>query len=154
MKIYHLIRFHRVANITNLINIQDDKLAFGCKGDNNSASAGILNLNPNRFPSIIYLRTRDNDPIISISFNNKTLILGDTNGELHIVNVSSLVFPDREVTVELGDNENIHGVKFVSTIRTHEYWACIWALKTDSYRVFSGDETGKIIIHDYLMFED
>ena len=158
MTCYHKCEFFRsfpAPTDVFCISIQEDKLAFGCKGDNNSSSAGILNLDPNKFPSLIYIRTRDNDPIISISFNNKTLILGDTNGELHIVNVSNLVFPDRgEVTVELGDNENSHGIKFVSTIRTHEYRAFIWACKTDSYRVFSGDETGKIIIHDYLMFED
>ena len=43
---------------------------------------------------------------------------------------------------------------FISLIRTHEYRAFIWACKTDAYRIFSGDETGKIIVHDYLMFEE
>ena len=135
--------------------IQDDKLAFGCKGDANSTSAGILNLDPDKFPSVIYLKTRDNDPIISMSFHDNILVMGDTNGELHIVKVDKLQFPDttNEVTVELGQ-ENDYGVQFVSTIRTHEYSFFVWAVKTDSYRIFSGDETGKIIVHDYLMFED
>ena len=37
-----------------------------------------------------------------VVYDNSTLILGDTNGELHIVNVADLVFPERgeEVTVE------------------------------------------------------
>ena len=139
------------------IRIQGSRLAFGCKGDNsnNFCSAGILNLNPNQFPGVIYLKTRDNDPVISIAFNEKFLILGDTNGELHIVNIEELTFPDQgQVTVELWNNQNQVGVKFISTIRTHEYGSFIWACKSDPYRLFSGDENGKIIVHDFLMFED
>ena len=137
------------------ICIQDDNLAFGCKGDAHSTSAGILNLDPDKFPSVIYLRTHDNDPIISMSFYDNILVMGDTNGELHIVKVDKLRFPELggEMTVELGQ-DNDCGVEFVSTIRTHEYSFFVWAVKTDSYRIFSGDETGKIIVHDYLMFED
>ena len=149
------------------INIQGDKLAFGCKGEGRipeeteadsmlSASSGILNLDPDKFPAVVYFKTRDNDPIISISFNSNNIItLGDTNGELHIVNVEKLKFPDKgEVTVNLADNENEWGVEFITTIRTHEYRSFVWACKTDCYRMFSGDESGKIIVHDYLMFED
>ena len=157
------IKYHKRYSNENLISylivqFQDDKLAFGCKGDSTTPSAGILNLNPDKFPSVVFLRTRDNDPIISISFRDDTLVLGDTNGELHILRVAELQFPETgEVTVELRGEDGAapgHGVQFVSTIRTHEYRAFIWAVKTDGYRVFSGDETGKIIVHDYLMFED
>jgi len=137
------------------IGIEGDRLAFGCKGNRDSPSAGILKLGCDRMPQVVYIRTRDNDPVISLSFNHKFLILGDTNGELHIIQVENLVFPESgEVTVELGSEGNMHGLAFVGTIRTHEYRAFIWACKTDPYRIFSGDETGKIIVHDFLMFED
>jgi len=138
------------------IGIHGDKLAFGCKGNRDTPAAGILKLGWDRAPQVVFLKTRDNDPVISLSFNEKFLILGDTNGELHIANVEKIVFPESgEVTIELGsESEQEHGVKFVGTIRTHEYRAFIWACKTDPYRIFSGDETGKIIVHDYLMFED
>lgn len=139
------------------IRIQGSRLAFGCKGDNsnNYCSAGILNLDPSMFPAVIYLKTRDNDPIISIAFSGKFLILGDTNGELHLVNIEHLSFPTQgEVTVELWNDQNEFGVRPISTIRTHEYGSFIWACKSDPYRIFSGDENGKIIVHDFLMFED
>eukprot|EP00092_Neocalanus_flemingeri_P029880 GFUD01032445.1.p1 GENE.GFUD01032445.1~~GFUD01032445.1.p1 ORF type:complete len:433 (+),score=86.73 GFUD01032445.1:46-1344(+) len=136
------------------IGIHGDKLAFGCKGNRDTPAAGILKLGWDKLPQVVYLRTRDNDPVISLSFNEKFLILGDVNGELHVVDVEKIVFPESgEVTIELG-KESENGVVFVGTIRTHEYRAFIWACKTDPYRIFSGDETGKIIVHDYLMFED
>jgi len=136
------------------ISIHSDKLAFGCKGNRETPVAGILKLGWDRVPQVVYFKTRDNDPVISLSFNDKFLILGDTNGELHIVDVKSIEFPESgEVIIEL-DKGAANGVKFVGTIRTHEYRAFIWACKTDPYRIFSGDETGKIIVHDYLMFED
>jgi len=154
---YHKTEFFRsypAPSDVFCVNIQGDKLAFGCKGDKDTPSSGILNLDPNKFPVVVFLKTRDNDPVISVSFNDKMLVMGDTNGELHIVNVSKLNFPERsDVTVDLGF-DNDYGVQFVSTIRTHEYRAFIWACKTDAYRIFSGDETGKIIVHDYLMFEE
>jgi len=91
---------------------------------------------------VVYIKTRDNDPVISLSFNEKFLILGDTNGELHIIGVENIEFPESgEVTIELGKEGNHHGLVFVDTIRTHEYRAFIWACKTDPYRIFSGDET-------------
>jgi len=157
---YNKTKFFRSYPATSdvfCIRIEGSRLAFGCKGDNsnNYCSAGILNLDPGQFPAVVYIKTRDNDPIISIAFNDKFLILGDTNGELHIVDIKDLSFPTQgEVTVELWNTENEFGVKSVSTIRTHEYGAFIWACKSDPYRIFSGDENGKIIVHDFLMFED
>lgn len=141
------------------IGIQGDMLAFGCKGNRDSPSAGILKLGGgDRVQQVVYIKTKDNDPVISLSFNQKFLILGDTNGELHVIQVENIVFPESgEVTIELGsegDGGDKQGLVFVGTIRTHEYRAFIWACKTDPYRIFSGDETGKIIIHDFFMFED
>jgi len=138
------------------IGIHENMLAFGCKGNRDSPVAGILKLGWDRVPQVVYFKTRDNDPVISLSFNEKFLLLGDTNGEIHIIDILSLVFPENgEVIIELSkDVENNNGIIYVGTIRTHEYRAFIWACKTDPFRIFSGDETGKIIIHDYLMFED
>jgi len=138
------------------IGINDNMLAFGCKGNRDSPVAGILKLGWDRVPQVVYFKTRDNDPVISLSFNEKFLIFGDTNGEIHIIDILNLVFPENgELIVELSkDTENSNGILYIGTIRTHDYRAFIWACKTDPYRIFSGDETGKIIIHDYLMFED
>lgn len=47
-----------------------------------------------------------------------------------------------------------HGVSLLGTLRTHAYRDFVWAVKTDCYRIFSGDETGKIVIHDFLMLDD
>ena len=137
------------------ISIQKDKLAFGCKGNRDSPVAGIMKLGTERTPQVIFIKTRDNDTVISIAFNENFLILGDTNGELHIINTKSLCFPENgEMIVDLEQRTEQCDLHFVGTIRTHEYRAFIWACKSDPYRIFSGDETGKIIVHDYLMFEE
>ena len=36
---------------------------------------------------VIYMRTRDNDPVISLHLSESFLTLGDVNGELHRIEV-------------------------------------------------------------------
>ena len=42
--------------------------------------------------------------------------------------------------------EFAHGVSLLGTLRTHEYRDFVWAVKGDSYRLLSGDETGGHLI--------
>ena len=42
----------------------------------------------NMISKVIYMRTRDNDPVISLHLSNSYLTLGDVNGELHRLEVS------------------------------------------------------------------
>jgi len=136
------------------IAIQGDILAFGCKGGSDSAAAGLMLLRPDRPPQLLYLRTPDNDPVISLAFSRRGLVLGDTNGELHTVSIAGAQFPAvGERTVQLGAEGGEAGVELIATSRSHEYRAFIWACQTDAYRVFSGDELGKILVHDYLMYD-
>lgn len=139
------------------INIMGDRVAFGCKGDRSSPVAGIMKLDSSGPPRVVYLKTSDNDPVISICLQQDLLTLGDVNGELHRVDVTDLKFPDQgEVIISLENKEDAfnYGIKHLGTLRTHAYRDFVWAVKGDSYRIFSGDETGKIMIHDYLMLED
>jgi len=136
------------------ISIQDDLLAFGCKNENESPTAGIYHLTQEGAPAILYIKTKDKDSVISVSLSREYLILGDVNGELHLIDISHLRFPAPGLTpqVELG-KDNEYGVRFLATLRSHEYGAFVWAVKADSYRIFSGDENGKIIVHDYMNIE-
>ena len=114
--------------------------------------------NWNSPPQVVYIRTVDNDPVISLSFNDDLLVLGDVNGELHIIDVKNLQFPPGEHTVTWDKDielslDGVSKMRYNSTLRTHDYRSFIWACKSDSYRLFSGDEKGKIIIHDFLMFD-
>jgi len=162
------------------ISIVGDRVAFGCKGDRSTPVAGVLRLGEGP-PQVIYMRTRDNDPVISLHLSNSYLTLGDVNGELHRLEVWNLRFPESgEVTINLGSerkNEGKEGqvvvlaeggeeimgtveeaskwgISSLGTLRSHAYRDFVWAVKADTYRIFSGDETGKIFIHDFLMLED
>jgi len=140
------------------ISIQGDLLAVGCKNENpDSPMVSIFNLAQEWEPSIVNLKTNDgswHDSVISVNLSLNYLIFGTVVGELHMVDISQLKFPSQGATsvVELG-KENEFGVKHVGTIRTHEYGVFVWAVKADSYRIFSGDETGKIIVHDYMKYQ-
>jgi len=175
------------------LSIVGRTVAFGCKGDGGPV-AGLMALGQGP-PQVIYLRTPDNDPVISLHLTPSLLVLGDVNGELHRVQVGGIKFPESgEVTVELarggeekggggGEGEGgegageaeggavgggeggvgggggevaefAHGVSLLGTLRTHEYRDFVWAVKGDSYRLLSGDETGKIVVHDFLMLDD
>jgi len=150
-------RSYPVESDVFCIQIQGDMVAFGCKGDNDTPVAGILQLgNWSSRPRVIYIKTHDNDPVISLSFNKSFLILGDVNGELHIINVENLKFDsvnDARFCTSSDSPCKVSNISFTGTLRTHEYRSFIWAIKSDSYRLLSGDDTGKIIIHDFLMYE-
>jgi len=161
------------------ISIIGDRVAFGCKGDRSTPVAGVLKMGEGP-PQVIYMRTRDNDPVISLHLSDSFLTLGDVNGELHRIEVWDMHFPDSgEVTVNLGserkdegqegqvvvladggeevigvvEDSSKWGISSLGTLRSHAYRDFVWAVKADTYRIFSGDETGKIFIHDYLMLE-
>lgn len=141
------------------ISIVGDRVAFGCKGDTATASpvAGVMRLAASGPPQVIYINTSDNDPVISLCMTSSLLTLGDVNGELHRIDVEELEFPEQgEVTVSLpaAKESKQHGIRYLGTLRTHAYRDFVWAVKSDPYRIFSGDETGKIVIHDYLMLDD
>jgi len=162
------------------ISIVGDRVAFGCKGDRSTPVAGVLKLGEGP-PQVVYMRTRDNDPVISLHLSESFLTLGDVNGELHRIEVWGMCFPNSgEVTVNLGcerkdegedgqvvvladggeevmgvvEEASKWGISSLGTLRSHAYRDFVWAVKADTYRIFSGDETGKIFIHDYLMLED
>lgn len=150
------------------LSIVDNWVAFGCKGDRESPVAGLMLLDSEGPPRVIYFRTRDNDPVISLSLANNILTLGDVNGELHRVDLSSVQLPEQgEVTVCLEGDAALdagecrgpgalleRGLRFLGTLRTHCYRDFVWAVKADCYRTFSGDEVGKIVIHDFLMLDE
>jgi len=137
------------------ISLLGDLLSFGCKGGDGGPVAGIMHLSQPGPPALLYINTPDKDPVISISFSADYLILGDINGELHVVNISEMKFPSagETSTVELGKDNEV-GITYIGTIRSHQYGSFVWAVKSDSYRIFSGDDTGKIIVHDFLKLEE
>jgi len=145
------------------IDKQDNYLAFGCKGSPRTqesanpcfAVAGIINLSDSVLPRIVYFRTKDNDPVISVQLKTNYLILGDVNGEIHIVNISGINFNGGETFVDLEEGR-LHpsGCHLLKTLKSHGYRDFIWSLKFDGFRIFSGDETGKIIVHDFLCYDD
>jgi len=142
------------------IDIKDHLVGFGCKGapqlenQNNDGFlapvAGLINFQYSP-PRIVYIRTEDNDAVISIQLTSRFLFLGDVNGELHIFDVERIKFTADEVTVNISD-EAINCIK-VGRLKTHDYRDFIWALKFDGFRLFSGDDTGRIIVHDFLSFD-
>ncbi|XP_023346593.1 uncharacterized protein LOC111715495 [Eurytemora carolleeae] len=131
------------------IDKQDKLVGFGCKGGVDrefvNPVAGIVLIDPTSPPFIprIYFRTPDNDPVISIQLTSRFLILGDINGEIHLINVENLDIPSGESFRDLKPSD-------ITTLRSHGYRDFVWALNTDGFRLFSGDETGQIIVHDFL----
>jgi len=159
------------------INKQDSYLAFGSKGSPRAGDpsqpplpvAGILNLE-DRKPRVVYFRTKDNDPVISLHLTKTHLILGDVNGEIHIIDISAIKFDGDETYIDLETeppadeqattdcdetvvDKPIPCCRLLKTIRSHGYRDFVWALKFDGFRIFSGDETGKIIVHDFLSYD-
>jgi len=138
------------------IELQDHLLAFGCKGGPRHEGpqfiqpvAGVANLNysPPRFH---YFRTQDNDAVISLTMTSSHLILGDINGEIHIVDIEDLPFP---VIETFSDLEERGESRLLYTLKSHNYRDFIWALKFDGFRLYTGDDTGRIIVHDFLNTE-
>jgi len=134
------------------LHLNDDLVAFGCKGTPRHEGstfihpvAGIASL---KFtpPRVHYLRTPDNDPVISIYLTSSHVILGDINGEIHVISIQNIQFNQVEKFTDLGTD----GSELLYTLKSHAYRDFIWALKFDGYRLFSGDETGKIIVHDFF----
>jgi len=136
------------------IHLLEDFIAFGCKGTPRHEGssfihpvAGIASLKHSP-PRVYYLRTQYNDPVISIHLTDSHIILGDVNGEIHVISIQNLQFYHVEKFTDL-EEENDE-FKLVYTLRSHAYRDFIWALKFDGFRLYSGDETGKIIVHDFL----
>jgi len=138
------------------IELQHNLLAFGCKGGPRHEGsqfihpvAGVANLNysPPRFH---YFRTQDNDAVISLCMTSTHLILGDINGEIHIIDIQDLPFPEIET---FSDLEERGQNRLLYTLKSHNYRDFIWALKFDGFRLYSGDDTGRIIVHDFLHTE-
>eukprot|EP00088_Acartia_fossae_P019196 TRINITY_DN2116_c0_g1_i2.p1 TRINITY_DN2116_c0_g1~~TRINITY_DN2116_c0_g1_i2.p1 ORF type:complete len:501 (+),score=63.18 TRINITY_DN2116_c0_g1_i2:33-1535(+) len=137
------------------IHLNEDLVAFGCKGSPRHEDApfihpvaGIANLKF-RPPRVNYIRTPDNDPVISIHLTSSHVILGDINGELHVISIEELKWNEVERITDLGSEPH----HLLYTLKSHAYRDFIWALKFDGFRLFSGDETGKIIVHDFLNVE-
>jgi len=140
------------------ISIQGDLLAYCVKKETPfSPMAVILNLGQEGEPACIKIKnkvTYQNDTVISVNLSLNYLILGNVFGALQVVDISQIKFPSpgERPVVELG-MENKIGVRYMGTIRSHTYRGLVLAVKADSYRTFSGDETGKIIVHDYMKYQ-
>ena len=54
-------------------------------------------------PRVVYFKTKDNDPVISLHFSPRFLFLGDVNGEIHVVDIKDLEFTEKEYFVDFKD---------------------------------------------------
>ena len=96
-------------------------------------------------PRVVYFKTQDNDPVISLHFSARFLFLGDVNGEIHIIDIQGIEFTEQEFFVDFklpmvdeGDKEervvSQQGCRLVTTLRSHAYSAFIWSIQSDGFR--------------------
>jgi hypothetical protein len=51
-------------------------------------------------PRVVYFKTQDNDPVISLHFSTRFLFLGDVNGEIHVIDIGDIEFNEKEFFVD------------------------------------------------------
>jgi hypothetical protein len=93
---------------------------------------------------VVYFKTQDNDPVISLHFSAHFLFLGDVNGEIHVIDIRDIEFTEKEFFVDFkrpveGSEEeerpvSEQGCRFVTTLRSHAYSAFIWSIQSDGFR--------------------
>ena len=107
---------------------------------------------------LIHFHTGNTDPISSIFMDLEILILGSFTGDLHRIDIKDVeksTINTDIVIIRLHDviEKKKFGIQYLGCLKKDSD-AVVWTVKADCYRVFCGDETGKIRIHDFLMFED
>jgi len=81
-------------------------------------------------------QTRFEDSITSMSVRDDTIVLGDVNAEIHVLN--------RKPDVPLSKGS----FRFLLE-NGHSYRSYIWAVEMDATRIFSGDSDACLVVHDF-----
>ncbi len=82
------------------------------------------------------METRFQDNVTSLDVTEDRVVVGDVNGEVHVCS-----------TDRFGSNKDL-APDFVLE-SGHSYRSFVWCVKMDAERIFSGDQDGKIVVHDF-----
>ncbi len=82
------------------------------------------------------LETYFKDNVTSLDVSEERVVVGDVNGEVHVCSVDRF-------------GANFNWLPDFSLESGHEYKSFVWCVKVDAERIFSGDQDGKIVVHDF-----